>query len=94
MARTYVIEEIEEIGDDVLPGLANAYLDLSHGARTAGSASDSMFQEATVTSNTGPGSGGTPDSARQVQLKSRLPGAPCSCASWAASMIPHRTWNI
>ncbi|THV41415.1 hypothetical protein [Glycomyces buryatensis] len=60
MARAYSIDEIEEIGTDVLPNLANAYWDLAQGAQTAGKARDSMFQEATVTSNVGPGSGGGP----------------------------------
>ncbi|WP_026923549.1 hypothetical protein [Glycomyces arizonensis] len=75
MSRTYDIDQIAEIGRDVLPSLSNDYWDLAQGARSAGSARDSMFQEASVTTNTGPGSGGAP-----VQP----PGAAEVGAAWRA----------
>lgn len=60
MSRTYDIDQIAEMGTEVLPELSNAYWDLAHGARSVGSARDSMFQEASITTNIGPGSGGAP----------------------------------
>ncbi|SDD18075.1 hypothetical protein [Glycomyces harbinensis] len=73
MTRTYDIDEIDEMGSKVLVDLSHAYWDLAHAARAAGAAQDSMFQEASATTNTGPGSGGAPVSP---------PGASEVAAAW------------